>query len=348
MNRKLNHWVSNRPTRRQALSFGAALGLAGWAWTRGAARAIAQDNESPPNATDPAHVSFSDPQTFVWDMGVEIGSGGGQARGLNASFPVPIDWPEQTVQILEETHAPDVKVTLREMDGQAKVATVRIPQLQAGDSERVVIRVKVEKRWIEAPTDPSSLVVPERLAAEDRGYLQPSPYIESDDRVIRELVREVDDPALGAWQRVERIFDWVRANLAYEFDEQIHSCRHALEAEKGDCEELSSVFIALCRASGIPARAVWIPGHTYPEFMLQDASGAKHWYPCQAAGAARDFGRMPEWKPILQKGDKFRVPSQRQPQRYLAPTLSASDAQAAPTLKWILEQVIEPPAQSRS
>ena len=75
----------------------------------------------------------------------------------------------------------------------------------------------------------------------------------------------------------------------------------------GDCEELSSLFIAICRAAGVPARAVWIPGHTYPEFYLVDEQGEGHWYPCQIAGAGHDFGRMPESKPILQKGDRFRI-----------------------------------------
>lgn len=348
MSRKPQARSGYLPNRREMLRAGTALGIAGcWASQGlnrvfGKGRVPGQDGAEPVSQADPSHVSLGEPQTFVWDMGIEIGSGGGQARGLNASFPVPIDWPEQTVEILQEIHSPQVRVTLRELDGQAKVASVRVPQLGAGDVERIVIRVKVDKHWIEAPSDPSTLSVPERLEPAQRSYLQPSPYIESDDRVIRELAAEVDDPKLGAWQRVEQIFDWVRANIEYEFDEQIHSCRHALAAQKGDCEELSSIFIAICRACGIPARAVWIPGHTYPEFMLQDATGQKLWYPCQAAGEARDFGRMPEWKPILQKGDRFRVPSQREPQRYLAPTLTASDAQAAPTLKWILEQVLEP------
>jgi len=70
--------------------------------------------------------------------------------------------------------------------------------------------------------------------------------------------------------QVEAIYDWVRENVEYKFDTQIHSCLDALDSGKGDCEELSSLFIAICRARDIPARAVWIPGHTYPEFYLLD------------------------------------------------------------------------------
>jgi hypothetical protein len=114
----------------------------------------------------------------------------------------------------------------------------------------------------------------------------------------------------------------------------------ALKDGQGDCEELSSLVIAICRASKIPARAVWIPGHAYPEFYLVDDHGKGHWFPCQAAGAERQFGSMSEDRPILQKGDNFTVPGDK-PQRYVKQTLSAKDAAAPPEVKFIMERVKE-------
>ena len=128
------------------------------------------------------------------------------------------------------------------------------------------------------------------------------------------------------WERTAAIFDWVRENVKYEFAEQIKPAVAALKDGQGDCEELSSLFIAICRASKIPARAVWVPGHTYPEFYLVDDRGQGHWFPCQAAGAKREFGSMSEDRPILQKGDNFLVPEERGPQRYVKQFLSAKNA----------------------
>ncbi len=91
----------------------------------------------------------------------------------------------------------------------------------------------------------------------------------------------------------------------------------ALEDGTGDCEEMTSLFVALCRNLDIPARMVWIPDHCYPEFYLQDADGNGHWYPCQAAGT-RQFGRMDETRPVLQKGDRFNVPEKKAPVRYVS------------------------------
>ena len=127
------------------------------------------------------------------------------------------------------------------------------------------------------------------------------------------------------------MFDWVRANVKYEFAEEIKPAIEALKDGKGDCEELSSLVIALCRASGIPARAVWVPGHCYPEFCLNDEQGKPHWFPCQAAGADRQFGSMIEDRPILQKGDNFRVPGRA---RARSATCSRPSPPKTPPRRW--------------
>ena len=102
----------------------------------------------------------------------------------------------------------------------------------------------------------------------------------------------------------------------------------------------------MCRNNGIPARAVWIPGHCYPEFYLENAAGQGFWFPCQAAGT-RAFGAMPEYRPVLQKGDSFRIPGNPRPQRYVAESLKAVKATANPVVKFIRERVdTDPPSDS--
>lgn len=48
---------------------------------------------------------------------------------------------------------------------------------------------------------------------------------------------------------------------------------------------------------------------------------------------------MTESKPIIQKGDKFRLKGHKQQMRYVQPTITATDANAAPILTWIMEKV---------
>jgi hypothetical protein len=57
---------------------------------------------------------------------------------------------------------------------------------------------------------------------------------------------------------------------------------------------------------------------------LQDEKGVGHWFPCQAAGD-REFGGIHDRQPILQKGDNFKVPEFKQPQRYVQVFMKADD-----------------------
>ncbi len=75
----------------------------------------------------------------------------------------------------------------------------------------------------------------------------------------------------------------------------------------GDCQNISALFVALCRTAGVPARIVWVHEHNYAEFCLVDPQGKPHWFPCESSGT-RAFGEMPLARTILQKGDNFRVP----------------------------------------
>ena len=208
--------------------------------------------------------------------------------------------------------------------------------MSAGDSASGLIRFKVQKRYISAPKDISQFKIAKKIPTKLKVFLKPSPFIESNHKRIKVIAKELHDDKLNAWDQVETFYKWVRENIEYKFDVENRSCLTALDSGLGDCEELSATFIAICRASGIPARAVWVPGHTYPEFYLEDQSGEGHWFPCQAAGTY-EFGSMSDTKPILQKGDRFRIPGQRKEVRYLRPTLTAKEG-AGLTIEWIARQ----------
>jgi hypothetical protein len=168
----------------------------------------------------------------------------------------------------------------------------------------------------------------------------PSPKIESRDPRIRALAKEIGADKENAWDRVEAIYDWVRAKVKYKTGD-LKGAVAALKDGTGDCEELTSLFIAICRAAGIPARTVWVPGHCYPEFYLEDKEGKGHWFPCQAAGT-RAFGGIPENRPILQKGDCFHPPwNRRIQQRYMAEYLSGTPSPGGgqPKVTFIRDQL---------
>ncbi|MEX0936978.1 MAG: transglutaminase-like domain-containing protein [Pirellulales bacterium] len=272
-------------------------------------------------------------------IGVEVTAESGACRGLYATLPVPQDWPEQTVRVVEEDITPQVRrVQYRVLDGAVKQMIVEIPLLRSGQEARAAITLEITRREVLPPAETSQLRIPESLDREMNIYLGPSPYIESRDSRIRRLAREVAATKDDAWGQVEAIYDYVRENVKYT-NGPLKGARRALRDGEGDCEELSSLFIAMCRANGIPARTVWVPGHCYPEFYLVNEQGQGTWFPCQAAGD-RAFGAMPETRPILQKGDNFEVPEKPNERlRYVSEFLRGTPVPGGgkPSVKWIRE-----------
>jgi hypothetical protein len=285
-------------------------------------------------STSSAQAQFGDktapdqPQTIKnevhrWKVGMKVEAIGGPCQNLYGTVPVPTDWPGQVVRIVDEDVSPAVKsVRYRTLDGGVKQMMVRIPKLRAGQKAHALVTFEIEREQVAAPDNPDEFSLPKKLSRDARKYLAVSPYIEVRHPEIRELAKEIIDDSLPAWQRIEVIYDHVRDNVEYR-NGKLKGALAALRDGHGDCEELSSLFIALCRANKIPARTVWVPNHCYPEFYLSDQDGEGRWFPCQAAGT-RSFGTMPDLRPILQKGDSFKVPEKKERQRYVAEFLTGA------------------------
>jgi hypothetical protein len=278
-------------------------------------------------------------------IGMKVKAVGGPCVGVYGTAPFPIDWPEQKVRVVDEEYSAAVKrKPNRTVDGTVQQMVVTIPQLKSGEEAIALVTLEVHRRIILPPDDTTVFSIPtkDQLDADLKKYLTPSPKIESTTKVIKDLSKEILDGAKDktAWEQVEAIYDWVRENVEYR-NQPLKGALAALKDKNGDCEELTSLFIALCRAGNIPARTVWVPGHCYPEFYLVDRSGQGHWFPCQAAGT-RAFGGIPEYRPILQKGDSFKdVDRPREKMRYLSEFLTGKSIKngGRPKVTFIREDV---------
>lgn len=277
-------------------------------------------------------------------LGLIVESQGGECRGIHATTPMPIEWPEQAIRVVEEDITPNVaQVDYRMVGGTVQQMIIDVPFVAPGETVNALVTLEVTKRAMVAPTDTTRYVLPnkKKLSPEVRIYLGPSPKIESRHAKIRGTAKEIlkDKQDAPAWEQVEAIYDGVRERVEYK-NGPIKGALAALRDGDGDCEELTSLFIAICRAQDIPARTVWVPGHCYPEFYLWDESETGYWFPCQAAGD-RAFGEIDEKRPILQKGDNFRDPDRpKQQLRYLSEYLTGKGGK--PKVKFVRETVDGP------
>jgi hypothetical protein len=270
-----------------------------------------------------------------WEIGFVFEAPAGPVRNIVATQSVPMDWPEQKVTIVGRDVSPGVDVTYREIDGAARRMVVKVGQLSAGAEVRAVITFETRRAYLLEPKDTKQFELPSRSkAATLRKFLSPSPYIESRDRTLRDGVGKIVPKDATAWEQVEAIYDWVRTNIQFIDDQgqEPVDTLTTLKRRHGDCDEMSCLFIALCRAAGIPARLVQVPGHVYAEFYLVDGEGEGHWLPCQLAGT-RAFGAMPEHRPVLQKGDGLSSPHVGRRQSFLILPQHVTASSGTPTVK---------------
>ena len=280
-------------------------------------------------------VTYGAEKVSKWRVGIIV-KASGPCRGIAGTIPIPIQWPEQKLRVVAQDVSPSARVSYRDL-GSVKQLIVKIPSLGAGKVAKALFTFEITRKEIVAPEDTSIYQIPKRVPRDIRRYLGTSPYIESRNSKIRALAKSIAKEHESAWDHAEAIYEFVRENVEYK-EGEIKSAVQALKEGSGDCEELTSLFIAMCRATKIPARMVWVPDHCYPEFYLEDDEGQGHWFPCQAAGT-RAFGSMPEMRPILQKGDNFKVPEKPKPQRYVAEFLKAAKAKGSPKVSFIREYV---------
>ena len=181
-------------------------------WLGLAASAAAQFKQGEPDGA-----KVGEAQVTRWRAGMIVKAVGGPCKGISGYAPVPTDWPEQQVQVIEEDNTPGVKTQYETVDGGVKIMNVKIALIEANAEARAIVTVEVRRNII-LPPDNTDIYVkadPKKLPREIKIYLAPSPKIECKDAKIRALAREIGVDKEKAWEHVEAIYDWVREKVKY-------------------------------------------------------------------------------------------------------------------------------------
>jgi hypothetical protein len=291
---------------------------------------------------NPGGAKTGQSQAHRWKAGVIIQAASGPCRSVTGYVPVPMEWPEQTVKIVAQDVSPGVKVSYQTLNDSAKLLLINIPWIAQGDQVKAVVTFECNRSMQLLPDDKSAFVLPvaKELDPALRRYLAASPLIETQNPAIRKAAKESGANAKQAWDRVEALYDFARTKVTYENGIESKGAAAALRNGKANHDDLSALFVALCRAAEVPARLVWVPEFCYAEFYLMDKKGEGHWLPCSPAGA-KAFGELPDTKLILAKGDNFKPPDVRERQRYIRTGLIAhpgTQNARPPSVQWVGEQ----------
>lgn len=165
-------------------------------------------------------------------------------------------------------------------------------------------------------------------------YVQSEFWIPSDDKKVKALARQITSGKKGILPKARAVYDWVVDNTRR--DPNVPGCgvgnvQATLSSRSGKCADISTLFVALARAAGVPAREVFglrlgRPGqsdisnghHCWAEFYLPGTG----WVPVDPAdvrkvmlekkidlAAAKPyreyyFGAVDEYRIVLQKGGR--------------------------------------------
>jgi hypothetical protein len=122
---------------------------------------------------------------------------------------------------------------------------------------------------------------PYRLPSRDTAlarWLAPEPLIQSRDPRIAAQARLIVERERNPARAAELLTHWVHHNVRREATAGVPSAEKVLESRRGDCNEHTTLYVALARALGLPARTVagllYLKGrfyyHAWPEVYLGD------------------------------------------------------------------------------
>ena len=181
--------------------------------------------------------------------------GPGELVSLDIYLAVPHDLPSQTLLgPLKYTPEPDGFVT--DKWGQ-KMAHYHRENVAAGRFVAVSWEADVELfkvRHFLFPEKVGSLSeIPKEIKAR---YLVDGSKFQIRDPFVQKTVREVVGDETNCYWIARKLFEHVVKKMHYELDGGWNLAPTVLKRGSGSCSEYSFVFIALCRAAGLPARYV--------------------------------------------------------------------------------------------
>ena len=134
-------------------------------------------------------------------------------------------------------------------------AFVRIPELAAEETfeSRIELEYVTSNRSFKLEQGISSV----NLNQSTDIYCKSDKFWETKDPLVKRTSDTIHESSSDTAEFLSRAFAWVRNNVKLRQPELTRlGAAHTIRELTGDCDELSDLFIALCRAANIPSRRV--------------------------------------------------------------------------------------------
>ncbi len=190
--------------------------------------------------------------------------GGGEVTDISLTLPLlKTEEPFQSVELFLDH---PIEKDWYDEDGNQFVL-LRIGALAGGETRTLTVHYEITATSFSFSPTLYSFSAYDTLANEYLKYTRAEDWEESDAWEIQdkawELTGEMDDP----WQAALALYHFTGEQLVYSgYLPQSKGAHAAFISGEGDCTEFADLFVALCRARGIPARFlegfIYSPGAT--------------------------------------------------------------------------------------
>ncbi|MDH7511663.1 MAG: transglutaminase-like domain-containing protein [Clostridiales bacterium] len=127
---------------------------------------------------------------------------------------------------------------------------------------------------------------PVALTGQNRPFLEPNAYIQSDDMEIRRLAGELVSHEKDAFRAALRLKRWVSENMTFDLGLVFAPANEIFKDRRGTCIGYATLLATLARAVGIPSRVAlgyvyalgMFGGHAWTEIQV-----GKEWIPLDPA-----------------------------------------------------------------
>lgn len=139
---------------------------------------------------------------------------------------------------------------------------------------------------IQRPKHSPTTAFPVNLTEKNRSYLEPNPYLQSDDPDIQWLVHDLVSGDKDVFEAALTLERWVAENLFFDPGLVLAPASEIFKDRRGTCLGYATLLATLARAAGIPARIVlgyvyalgMFGGHAWTEILA-----GEEWIPLDAA-----------------------------------------------------------------
>jgi hypothetical protein len=183
----------------------------------------------------------------------------GNSVSSNIRLEIPLlaelNSPYQETARETYSHTP---AEIKRLGNNNRAAVFRLDSLAPGASETITLNYYLNTY----PININNLTTDNNLGnisnSSASSYLKSSEKIESDHPDILKTARELTAACKTGMEKARAIYSFVIAHMDYNLNSQSRNAGAlaALRSGSGVCEDYASLFAALCRASGVPARVV--------------------------------------------------------------------------------------------